>query len=34
MNPLALRPENALIRCNFSHHTRCFILQAAHLNIL
>jgi hypothetical protein len=31
MNPLALRPENALIRTNFSSHTRDFILVAARL---
>jgi hypothetical protein len=23
--------QYTLIRCNFSHHTRCFILQAARL---
>ena len=31
MNPLALRPENALIRTDFSSHTRDSILVAARL---
>jgi hypothetical protein len=31
MNPLALRPENALIRSNFSSHKRESILVAARL---
>jgi len=29
MNPLALRPENALIRLDFSHYKKCFIPKAA-----
>ena len=33
MNPLALRPENALIRCDFSLHKRSFIPQAARLSV-
>jgi hypothetical protein len=31
MNPLALRPVNALIRLDFSLHTRRFIPKAARL---